>query len=215
MPPRFNGHSVEFLEDETVTELLRLTDFPEFFDAADQAEVDSVGRFKWRYAEPGVRRAIAPEDLLECAMGAPLQETAEPVKVTASYSLPFAPRGQANVPIFAGQSVELIDTVVPEGMILWIDGYAFNLFPNVANELNYWWQLRVNGQNILNTNGGGNPPQPGRPVQAPQKVIIGSDKSTMILVQPGSRIEVVVTAISTIGASDSISATVFGTLQGT
>lgn len=201
----------EFLTPDQVAKLAHLTPFPGFIKGNGYADTDSASRWKYAYTHPARRFAVHPEKRLEIST-APLVTIADQDRVQASLSLPFCPRGQAQVPVFIGQAVVLVSLVVPLGYIYWIDGYAFNLFPSTANELNYFWQLRVNGQDLLNRGVAGQ--ALGRPVQAPQKVIIGSDKSTMLRAQEGALVELVVQAISTIGASDSISGTIFGTLEG-
>ena len=207
-----NPPSADFLTDEDIEELAALTIFPdEFPGVADGADVDYPSRFKYPYASAGSTHAICPEDLVEIH-GAVLAQISDPIIVTQSGAVPWAPRGEGIVPIFANQAQVVLRIQVPQGYVFWIDGYAFDLFPNTSNELNYIWQLRINGLDFLNK---GNPvPQPGRPVHSPQKVTIGRTKAEMFVTQPGSVIEVVVQAINTLGASDSVSATVFGQLEG-
>lgn len=201
-----------FLTDDDIEELGLLSPFPEFFDGVRGVEdSDWCNRFKYPYANPGATWAIAAEDLLEFS-GGPLRETADSPRVTASYARPWAPRGQGMVPIIQGIAISILDVVVPNGFKWWIDGYAFGLFPSQANELNYYWMVRVDGRDILNV--GPNTLQPGRPIQSPVKVPIGYTKDEMFLVEPGSRVEVVVQALNTLGASDSVSATLFGELEG-
>lgn len=201
----------EFLTPDQVAQLAVLTPFPRFIKGNGYQDTDSAGRFKYAYTHPARRFAIRPEGKLEIH-GGPLLVVADQDKVQGSFTLPFCPRGQAQVPVFAQQAVVLVSLVVPVGYIYWLDGYAFDLFPNTANELNYFWQLRINGQDVLNRGVAGQ--ALGRPIHAPQKVQIGYDKSTMLRAQEGALVELVVQAINTIGASDSVSGTIFGTLEG-
>ena len=201
-----------FLDGDDLESLLALTIFPDFFPAARGYEdIDWPGRFKHPYTSPGPSHALAPEDLLAFELST-LMEIEEVQRVTASFAMPWAPRGETTVPIFQNGGMDVLDVVVPIGYQWWIDGYAMNLFPSTANELNYRWQLLVNGRDIINQ--GNAAPAPGRPVQDPGKVTIGRTKSQMYLAQPGARVQVVVTALNTIGASDSVSACVFGQLEG-
>ena len=206
------GQSSEFMDELEIEQLFALTEFPDEFDAVSGlADVDSVSRFKYPYAQPGATLAIAPEDLLAMEGGI-LLEISDPTVVTASSAVPWCPRGEDVVPIFQNQGQILLELQVPQGYKFWIDGYAFDLAPNTTNELNYIWQLRINGMDMLNK---GNPsPQVGRPVHSPQKVTIGRTKAEMFLAAPGSVVQVVVLAVNTLGASDNVSATVFGQLEG-
>ena len=205
------GVTQDFLSDDDIETLAALTVFPATFEGSGYEDVDSANRFKYPYASTGSVLAIAPEDML-AVMGGTLAQISDPVIVTASSAVPWAPRGQGVVPIFQNQGQVLLQIQVPQGYKYWIDGYAFDLFPSTANELNYIWQLRINGMDFLNK---GNPtPQVGRPVHSPQKVTIGRTKAEMFLAQPGAVIEVVVLAVNTLGASDSVSATIFGQLEG-
>lgn len=201
----------EFLTPASVADLAHLVKFPKSFKGTGYADIDSASRFKRPYTSPARRFAVHPERKLEIS-GAPLLQVADQDKVQASVSLPFCPRGTSQVPIFAQQAVVLVSVVVPTGYVYFVDGYALDLFPNQVNELNYYWQLRVNGQDILNRGASGI--QPGRPVHAPNKVPIGYDKNTMLRAQEGSLIELVVQALNTIGASDAVAGTIFGTLEG-
>jgi hypothetical protein len=206
-----DGNAGDFLAPAAVTQLCELVPFPRAFVGTGYVDIDHAGRFKAPYTHPGRRFAIRPEEKLEISTG-PLITLADTDKIQGSVSLPFCPRGQAQVPVFAQQAVVLVSLVVPVGYVYWIDGYAFDLFPSTANELNYFWQLRVNGQDILNRGTSGL--ALGRPIHAPQKVQVGYDKGTMLRAQEGALVELVCQAISTIGASDSISGTIFGTLEG-
>lgn len=207
-----SGDLNEFLTDWDVEQLTALTVFPDGWqNVRGEFDVDEPGRFKYPYAMPGAVHAIAPEDLAE-VWGATIAETFDEVTTTASAALPWCPRGTSPVPIVAAQGVVLVDVNVPVGYRYWIDGYALDLAPDTTNELNYRWQILVDGVDLLNK--GQQYPAPGRPVHAPQKVTIGRDKGQMFLAQQGSRIQVTVNAIGTLAASDEISATIFGQLEG-
>lgn len=203
--------SQEFLTPQGVLDLCNLTPFPKFIFGNGYRDVDRASRFKRAYTHPARRFALHPELKLEIS-GAPLLQVATQSDVKASFSLPFCPRGNQQVPIFSQQAVVLVSLVVPTGYVYWLEGYAFDLFPSVANELNYFWQLRLNGQDVLNR--GTRTAQPGRPVHSPVQVTIGRDKDTMLRAEAGSLVELVVQALNTIGASDSVSGTIFGTLEG-
>lgn len=203
--------SAEFLTPPDILQLAHLTPFPKSLLGTGYQDVDYASRFKRSYALPARRFAVHPERKLEIS-GAPLLQVADQDKVQASVSLPFCPRGSAQVPIFAQQAVVLVSVVVPTGYVYFVEGYALDLFPNQVNELNYYWQLRINGQDVLNR--GTRTLQPGRPVHSPVKVSVGYDKNTMLRAQEGSLIELVVQALNTIGASDAVSGTIFGTLEG-
>lgn len=201
----------EFLTPAGIFGLSTLTPFPKcFYGVRGYQDVDYASRFKASYAQPAQRFAVHPERKLEVA-GAPLITIADADKVQAGVSLPYCPRGQATVPIFAQQAVVLVSVIVPVGYKFWVEGYALDLFPSQTNELNYFWQLRINGQDVLNR---GSAQQPGRPVHSPNKVTIGRDKSTMLLAQEGALVELVVQALNTLGASDAVAGTIFGTLEG-
>jgi hypothetical protein len=116
------------------------------------------------------------------------------------------------VPIAINNAVKVLSITVPTGYVWWLDGYAFNLFPSAGNELNYNWQLRVEGQDILNK--GQSVLLPGRPIQAAQKVPVGYTQGELLRCPPGTEVEVIVTALNTLAASDSVAATVFGFLEG-
>jgi len=204
----------EFLSPDQVERMLRLTRFPKAFKGitgyGGPRGINYPGNFKHRYTSQAQRYAIAPERLLEIQGGA-LLETADAITVSAATGTPYVPRGRPTSPIFANQAVNVLNLQVPVGYQMWISGYAFNLFPNQMNELNYFWQLRIDGMDMLNKGG---PMQPGRPIQSAAQVTIGRDKSQMFLAQQGSVIQVVVMAINTLGASDSVSASIFGQLEG-
>jgi hypothetical protein len=203
-----------FLTDDEIEQLADLTPFPEFYETEEGLDfyesVNCVSRFNYPYANRGKVLAMAPEYLLEMH-GAALQETADPVPVTASQQYPWVPRGQAPVPTVAGAATVLVSRYVPQGYRYWINAYAFNLFPSTSNELNYQWFLRINGQDFLNK--GIIQPAPGRPVQSPTQVQIGYTKDEMFLAQPGALIEIVVMAITTLGSSNRVSGAVFGFLE--
>jgi hypothetical protein len=204
--------AAEFLTPGGIFALSNLTPFPKGFSGTGYIDVDYASRFKRAYTHPARRFAVHAERKLEIG-GAPLIQVSDEDGIQGSNSSPYCPRNSATVPIFAQQAVVLISLVVPVGYVYWLDGYAFDLFPSVTNELNYYWQLRINGQDVLNRGGAGSA-APGRPVHAPQRVTIGRDKATMLRAQEGSLIELVVQALNTIGASDSVSGTIFGTLEG-
>jgi hypothetical protein len=201
-----------FLSDLDVEALAVLTPFPDGFEAISGYEdLDLPERWKYPYALPGAVWAVAPEDMLELTW-AVLQEIAGEIQPTVSNAIPWVPRGTSNVPVIQNQGVSVLRIQVPFGRRWWISGYAFNLFPSQANELNYYWQLRVDGTDLLNK--GVATVQPGRPVQTPDQVTIGRDKEQMFLAGPGSIVEVAVLALNTLGASDNVSAAVFGFLEG-
>jgi len=207
--------SVQFLPDQVVEALLHLTDwqkqFPSSTGYVGENGVLFASRSQARRSNGGGVRAIMQELLLEIDEAAELV-ILEPEPVDATNATPFAPRNFAPVPIFTAFPVAVLDFVVPLGYRLWLDGYAFDLFPNQSNELNYNWQLIANGQDVLNK--GASMATRGRPVHTPGKVTVGRDKTSMILVQPGNRVQVLVSAFSNLGASDFVSACVFGYLEG-
>jgi hypothetical protein len=211
--------SNQFLTDEEVSGLLTLTQAPPTFGTPECGVTGYGGSngVLWasqapnRYATPASTLAFPMELLLEIDEAA-IVTILENERVNGSFSTPYSSRGTAQVPIFKAFPTLLLDFTVPVGYQFWLSAYAFNLFPNTGNEMNYYWQLRVNGQDILNKGNTG--PNPGRPIQSPDLVTIGRDKTSMMLVQAGNNIQCVVSALSDLGASDFLSATVLGYLEG-
>ncbi len=154
--------------------------------------------------------AIEPENmsgLIESVM----MQVAEEARITYTLATTVAPRGQDFVPIVVGQPVTLLEYIVPIGYNFWINAGALNLFPSTANELNYVWRIFVNGEDVLNK--GIPTPPPGRPVQSPNPFVLGRTKRDQPCAKPGSTVLISVDAIANLGASDQVSATLFGTLE--
>lgn len=189
--------------------IMRGEQFPQKLPANTLA-AEHASAFKYPRTSRACVRATAAEDL-QAFVDAVFRQVADPEPRTASTVVPFAPRGQTNVPTDPTSPATVLSFIVPNGYQFWIGSYAFDLFPDTTNELNYAWRLFVNGQDILNKN------QQnlvyGRPVKNNRQVILGTDKSTQILAMPGDEISVVVSAQSALPASDFISATVFGNLE--
>lgn len=187
------------------------TPFPDKLATSFEPDLFGAGGGKGRWVDPVNARGIPPE-LLAAAMRTYYYQVADQGKVpNGSTVIPFAPRGMAQVPTAPAVPAVLVRRAVPDGYQLWITGYAFDLFPSTTNELNYIWRLFVNGQDILNH---GNPtPARGRPVLSNEPVQLGYDKAGWQLARAGDVVEVVVQAFAAVGASDTITATVFGNLE--
>lgn len=202
VPPGLTWQTVEDV-------LLRQEPFPAKLPA-DILAAQCASGAKYLRTNRAAVRAIAPE-YLQAFIDSVFREVADEEPVTGSIVTPFAPRGQVVVPTDPNVPATVLSFIVPNGYQFWIGSYAFDLFPDTTNELNYAWRLFVNGQDILNKS------QRnlvfGRPVKNNRQVILGNDKATQILAQPGDEISVVVIAASALPASDYVSATVFGNLE--
>lgn len=166
--------------------------------------------FKYLRTSIKSQRATAPENLQAFAESC-YREVMDEHPYTGSTVSPFSPRNQVSVPQDPTASAIVLSFIVPLGYQMWISGYAFDLFPSTALELNYSWRVLVNGQDILNKNQ--NTVIFGRPVKNNSQVVIGQDKSTQILANPGDEIKVIVNAQNAIPATDQLSATIFGNLE--
>lgn len=174
---------------------------------------DKWGSFKQSRCNAGSRRAVAIGNMpavVECIF---LQVAAQgdSAPPTASIGIPHTMSDDKGVPLDKLNPAILIDEPVPDGFQMWITGFAFDLFPQTINELNYHWSLNLNGQDALNKHQ--RIVNFGRPIISPQFVPLGYDKSSWVLAQPGTVIDVTVIAKSAIAASDRVRACVFGFLE--
>ncbi len=199
----------DLTKDDIERILFRQEPFPKRI-SADILKSQCVSAFKYPRTSPGANRAIAAE-YLPAFIDSVFRQVEDEAPITGSTVTPFAPRGQIGVPTIAAAPATVLSFIVPNGYQLWIAAYAFDLFPDTTNELNYAWRLFVNGQDILNKGQQGL--VFGRPVKNNRQVMLGTDKSTQILAVPGDEIAIVVSAAAGIPASDFISATLFGNLE--
>lgn len=202
IPPDFTWTDVENI-------LFREQKFPSMVPL-DPLKADYCSTQKYLRTSRFLKRAIAPERQ-QSFFDSIFREVADEQLAIASTSVPFCPRGQTFVPMLPAIPATVLNFVVPNGYQFWIEAYAFDLFPNTVNELNYGWRIFVNGQDILNKGSQGL--LFGRPVKSNEQVFFGKDRDSQILAVPGNEISVIVQAAAAIPAGDQISATIFGTLE--
>ncbi len=183
-----------------------LAQVPDSFRSPGLASVIGRSQGKFRAVSPGQRRAVCPElepGMYETIFGDFPENYSRVTK--------WNPRGAHKAPQAKATPITLIDERVPDGSRLWLEQYFFYLAPS-SRELNYYWQILINGIDVINY--GSATQFPGRPSPANVPVSFGQTRDQQPCIGPGSHIEVVVMALSDLMNTDDISATITGSLEG-